>query len=102
MNEQFPSFTPLNSILISTASEPNVFSSSHGLIPSPQPSQPLSNHTHHFTVSRFYDFANSQKTSKLPINSPIKAYTSLSPAYYKPTISLFIAISLFPPEISVK
>ncbi|WP_375625329.1 hypothetical protein [Bartonella sp. MU37NMGALS] len=27
-----------------------------------------------FTVPRFYDFANSQKTSKLPINSPIETY----------------------------
>ncbi|WP_375644500.1 MULTISPECIES: hypothetical protein [unclassified Bartonella] len=27
-----------------------------------------------FTVPRFYDFANSQKTSKPPINNPIEAY----------------------------
>ncbi|WP_375677350.1 hypothetical protein, partial [Bartonella sp. AS69XJJH] len=40
------------------------------------------------TVPRFYDFANSQKTSKLPINRPIEIYhksiTDLSPAYYLP------------------
>ncbi len=58
-------------------------------ISAPQPSQPLTNHTRPITVSRFYDFANSQKTSKLPINSPIKAYhqpiTNLSPAYSLPT-----------------
>ncbi len=60
----------------------------------PQPSQPLTNHTHPITVSRFYDFANSQKTSTLPINRPIKAY-------YKPITSLFIANSLFPPTPSI-
>ncbi|WP_375693091.1 MULTISPECIES: hypothetical protein, partial [unclassified Bartonella] len=35
-------------------------------------------------VSRFYDFANSQKTTKLPINRPIKAYTSLLQTYHQP------------------
>ncbi|WP_375670055.1 hypothetical protein, partial [Bartonella sp. CL29QHWL] len=35
-------------------------------------------------VPRFYDFANSQKTSKLPINRPIKAYTSLLQTYHQP------------------
>ncbi len=41
-----------------------------------------------FTVPRFYDFANSQKTSKLPINNPFETYhqpiTSLLQAYYQP------------------
>ncbi|WP_375670208.1 hypothetical protein, partial [Bartonella sp. PS7NMGDW] len=40
------------------------------------------------TVTRFYDFANSQKARKLPINSPIETYhqpiTNLSLTYHQP------------------
>ncbi len=73
----------------------------HPLLPisSPQPSRLLSNHTPAFTVPRFYDFANSQKTSKLPINRPIKAYhqpiTNLPPAYSLPS-TLFSQRPPFP------
>ncbi len=52
-----------------------------------------------FTVPRFYDFVNSQKKSKLPINSPIETYhksiTDLSPAYYL-TSALFTKRPPFP------
>ncbi len=74
----------------------------HPLLPisSPQPSRLLSNHTP-FYSSTFLRFCKFTENNKLPINRPIKAYTSLSPAYYKPIISLFIANSPFPPTPSI-
>ncbi len=52
-------------------------------ISSPQPSRLLSNHTP-FYSSTFLRFCKFTENNKLPINRPIKTYTSLLQTYHQP------------------